>query len=125
MRATHRGIHPLLALFTALLALALFTTPTIATPGTQSGESTTKVLLTRGHADVFALVPNGPTISLVAKEDVTTPVAPNADERQRRMRPGPETSSMTRRIAVGRRGARAFESQPGHRSAGFSDWGSA
>ena len=32
MRATHRGIHPLLALFTALLTLALFATPTIATP---------------------------------------------------------------------------------------------
>lgn len=76
MRATHRGIHPLLALFTALLTLALFATPTIATPDPQSGESTTKVLLTRGHADVFALVPNGPTISLVAKEDVTTPGAP-------------------------------------------------
>lgn len=76
MRATHRGIHPLLALFTALFTLALFATPTIATPAPQSGESTTKVLLTRGHADVFALVPNGPTISLVTKEDVTTPGAP-------------------------------------------------
>ena len=32
MRATHRGIHPLLALFTALLTLALFATPTIAAP---------------------------------------------------------------------------------------------
>ena len=76
MRATHRGIHPFLALFTALLTLALFATPTIAAPDPQSGESTTKVLLTRGHTDVFTLVPNGPTISLVAKEDVTTPGAP-------------------------------------------------
>ena len=80
MRAARRGIHPLLALFTALLALALAlglsAAPTIAAPGPQSGESTAKALLTRGHTDVFALVPNGPTISLVAKEDVTTPGAP-------------------------------------------------
>lgn len=80
MRAARRGIHPLLALFTALLALALAlglsSAPTLAAPGPQSGESTAKALLTRGHADVFALVPNGPTISLVAKEDVTTPGAP-------------------------------------------------
>lgn len=76
MRAAHRRIHSLLALFTALLALALFVAPAIAAPGPQSGESTTNVLLTRGHADIFALVPNGPTISLVAKEDVSTPGAP-------------------------------------------------
>lgn len=76
MRAAHRRIHSLLVLFTALLALALFVAPAIAAPGPQSGESTTNVLLTRGHADIFALVPNGPTISLVAKEDVSTPGAP-------------------------------------------------
>ncbi|MDK8300647.1 MAG: hypothetical protein QP772_07095, partial [Actinomycetaceae bacterium UMB1218B] len=57
MRATRRGIHPLLALFTALLTLAFFATPTIAAPDPQGGESTTKALLTHGHADVFALVP--------------------------------------------------------------------
>ena len=37
MRATHRGIHPLLALFTALFTLALFAMPTIAAPDSQSG----------------------------------------------------------------------------------------
>lgn len=77
--ARHRLQAALLVLALTLLLTGLLPHKAIAaetTPPTAAG-STATTLLTRGHTDVFALVPNGDSISLVAKEDLSTPGTPH------------------------------------------------
>ncbi|VEI13307.1 choice-of-anchor M domain-containing protein [Trueperella bialowiezensis] len=68
--------HRLLAGFVALIAMfaAVFSAALPAAATSEDSQDRPTVILTKGHTDAVTAVPNGPTISLVSKEDVTDPL---------------------------------------------------